>query len=94
MTNPLSALPAMLIIWAVVTVCFLLLLAYRGQITRYEEDQLFLNDAHTNEEKEQNEIVRKVNRLAPLIRVFGGAASLATLCIVGLFAYDAWQHLK
>jgi hypothetical protein len=94
MSNPLSALPTMLIIWAVVTVCFLLLLAYRGQITRYEEDQLFLNGAQSNEEKEQSEIVRKVNRISPLIRIFGGAASIATLSIVGLFAYDAWQHLK
>jgi hypothetical protein len=89
-----SFLPTMLIIWAVITVCFLLLLAYRGQITRYEEDQLFLNGAHSNEEQEQNEIIRKVNRLAPIIRILGGAASLVTLSIVGLFAYDAWQHFK
>jgi hypothetical protein len=95
MSNTLSAfLPTMLIIWAVVTVCFLLLIAYRGQITRYEEDQLFLNGEQSNEQQEQNEIVRKVNRLAPLIRIFGGAASVATISIIGLFAYDAWQHLK
>ena len=90
----MSIIPTMLVIWAVVTVCFLLLLAYRGQITRYEEDQLFLNGAHSNEEVQQNEIIRKVNRLAPFIRILGGAASLVTLSIVGLFAYDAWQHFK
>ncbi len=94
MTNTLSYLPTMLVIWAVVTVCFLLLLAYRGQITRYEEDQLFLSGAQSNEAKEQSDIVRKVNRIAPFIRIFGGAASIATLGIVSLFAYDAWQHLK
>jgi hypothetical protein len=84
----------MLIIWAVVTLSFLLLLAYRSQITRYEEDQLFLNGANTNEEQEQNEIVRKVKRLAPFIRILGGAASLVTISIVGLWMYDAWQRLK
>jgi hypothetical protein len=92
--NVLSALPIMLIIWAVVTVSFLLLLAYRGQITRYEEDQLFLNGVHSNEEDEQNEIVRKVNRIAPFVRLLGGATSLVTLCIVGLFVYDAWQRFR
>ncbi len=92
--NTLSAIPAMLIIWAVVTLSFLLLLAYRSQITRYEEDQLFLNGANTNEEQEQNEIVRKVKRLAPFIRILGGAASLVTISIVGLWMYDAWQRLK
>ena len=92
--NTLSALPTMLIIWAVVTITFLLLLAYRGQITRYEEDQLFLNGGNANEEQAQNEIVRKVNRIAPFVRIVGGAASLVTVSIVGLFMYDAWQRLR
>jgi hypothetical protein len=84
----------MLIIWAVVTVAFLLLIAYRGQITRYEEDQLFLNGAHSNEEDQQHEIIRKVNRLAPFIRLLGGATSLITVGIIGLFVYDAWQKFQ
>jgi hypothetical protein len=92
--NVLSALPTMLIIWAVVTVAFLLLLAYRGQITRYEEDQLFLNGSHSNEENQQNEIIRKVNRLAPFVRFLGGATSLITVGIIGIFIYDAWQKFQ
>jgi hypothetical protein len=90
----LSALPTLLIIWAVVTVAFLLLIAYRGQITRYEEDQLFLNGAHSNEETQQNEIIRKVNRLAPFVRLLGGATGVITAGIIGLFIYDAWQHFQ
>lgn len=90
----LSALPTLLIIWAVVTVAFLLLIAYRGQITRYEEDQLFLNGAHSNEENQQNEIIRKVNRLAPFVRLLGGATGVITAGIIGLFIYDAWQKFQ
>jgi hypothetical protein len=92
--NTLSAITTMLIIWAVVTLSFLLLLAYRSQITRYEEDQLFLNGSNSNEQNEQNEIVRKVNRLAPFVRILGGATTLATMSIVGLWMYDAWKRLK
>jgi len=92
--NVLSAIPTMLVIWAVVTITFLLLLAYRGQITRYEEDQLFLNGSHSNEEIQQSEIARKLNRIGPIIRLVGGAASLVTVGIVGLYMYDAWQHFK
>ena len=92
--NSLSAIPTMLIIWAIVVVSFLLLLAYRSQITRYEEDQLFLNGANSNEENEQHEIVRKINRIAPYVRILGGAASLVTVSIVGLWMYDAWQRLS
>jgi hypothetical protein len=92
--NVFSMLPTLLIIWAVVTVSFLLLIAYRGQITRYEEDQLFLNGAHSNEENQQNEIVRKVNRIAPFVRLLGGATGVVTAGILGLFIYDAWQKFQ
>ena len=90
----MSAIPIMLIIWGVVAACFLALLAYRGQLTRYEEDQLFLNDTETHEQQQQNEIVRKVNKIGPAIRVLGFAAAAMTVSIVGIFTYDAWQRLQ
>jgi len=88
----MSAIPIMLIVWGVVAACFLL--AYRGQLTRYEEDQLFLNETESNEQREQSEIVRKVKKIQPLVRFFGVAAAAMTAGIVGIFTYDAWQHLK
>ncbi len=90
----MSYLPVLLIVWAAVAACFLALLAYRGQLTRYEEDQLFLNDSQTNYRQEQTEIIRKVNKIRPMVNLFGYAAALMTIGIVGLFTYDAWQHLR
>ncbi|WP_433973516.1 hypothetical protein [Tunturiibacter lichenicola] len=90
----MSALPVLLIVWAVFAACFLALLAYKGQLTRYEEDQLFLNETVSHEQQVQSEIVRKVNRIAPFVRVFGVAAAVMTAGIVGIFTYDAWQHLR
>jgi len=90
----MSAIPVMLIVWGVVAACFLALLAYRGQLTRYEEDQLFLNERETHEQKEQNEIIRKVNQLGPVIRILGFATAAMTVGIVGIFTYDAWQRLQ
>lgn len=90
----MSAITLMLTIWAVIAACFLALLAYRGQLTRYEEDQLFLGDSETNEQREQSEIVRKVKKIEPLVRILGVAAAAMTAGIVGIFTYDAWQHLK
>lgn len=83
-----------LILWAVVAACFLGLLAYRGTITRYEEDQLFLSDNNKNEHDEQDEILRKVNRMRPIINAFGGIAGIVTVGIVGMFVWDAWQRLQ
>ena len=90
----MSYLPVLLIVWAAIAACFLALLAYRGQLTRYEEDQLFLTDAHSVEQDEQTEIIRKVNKIRPMVNLFGYAAALMTIGIVGLFTYDAWQHLR
>jgi hypothetical protein len=90
----MSHLPVMLIVWAAIAACFLALLAYRGQLTRYEEDQLFLTENESNEQREQSEIVRKVNKIRPFVNLFGYAAALMTIGIVGLFTYDAWQHLR
>jgi hypothetical protein len=89
----MSAIPVLLIVWGAISACFLALLAYRGQLTRYEEDQLFLNENVSHEQEEQTEIIRKVNQIQPFVRVFAVAAAAMTAGIVGIFTYDAWQHL-
>lgn len=68
--------PVLLTVWAVLTACFLALLVYRGQLTRYEDEQLFLNDStNSNEEQQQQaNLVRRINRLQPLVRGVGAAA--------------------
>jgi hypothetical protein len=91
----MSYLPVLLIVWAAVTACFLGLLAYKGQLTRYEEDQLFLNEAVvTHEQTLQSEIVRKVTRIQPFVRVLGVVSAIMTAGILGIITYDSWQHLK
>jgi hypothetical protein len=90
----MSAIPVLLIVWAAITACFLGLLAYKGQLTRYEEDQLFLNETVSHEQQEQNEIIRKVNKIQPFVRGFAVAAAAMTAGIIGIFTYDAWQHLR
>ena len=90
----MESIPVLLIIWAAIVACFLGLLAYKGQLTRYEEDQLFLSDIRQNEQHLQTEIVRKVTKIQPFVRVFGFAAAVMTAGIIGIFTYDAWQHLR
>ena len=81
------------IVWAVVTTLLLALLAYRGTLTRYEEDQLFLDPAASHQQQEQTQIVQKVNKIQPLIRIVTGATCLLTVGIIGLYVWDAVQHL-
>jgi hypothetical protein len=92
--NPMDAIPVLLIVWAAIVACFLGMLAYKGQLTRYEEDQLFLSETVSHEQQLQSEIIRKVNKIQPFVRVFGVASAVMTAGIVGIFTWDAWQHLK
>ncbi len=86
--------PVLLIVWAVLAACFLALLIYRGQLTRYEDEQLFLNDeSNTNVKQEQSKIVRRIHRIEPLVRACGGAVGLVTASVVGIYVYHAWKIL-
>ena len=84
----------LLIVWAVLIVCFLALLVYRGQLARYEDEQLFLGDEVSQEQQMQEAIVRRLQKLDPIVRIVGGAAGLATAFAVGLYVWDAWQKLQ
>lgn len=89
----IQAVPTMLIIWAAVTACFVALLTYRGQLTRYEQERLFLTNINPNGEREQTEIVKRINQIQPYVRVLGAAATLVTVTIVAIWTLDAWKTL-
>lgn len=89
----MSMVLLMWIVWAGLAIAFLALLAYRGTITRYEEDQLFLNGTNEMSHHEQDDILRKVNRIEPFVRVLGGAAAAMTVGVVSFYVWDALRHL-
>lgn len=82
----------MWIVWGMLATVLLGLLMYRGNLTRYEEDQLFLSDSNGMEQREQAEILVKVNKIEPIIRIFGGITGLTTVMIMGVYVYDAILH--
>lgn len=79
-------------VWAILGLILMGLLMYRGSITRYEEDQLFLDDEGGLESREQTELLKKVKRIEPVIRFFSGAEGLVTLGIVAFYLVDAWHQ--
>src|ERR1700688_3228414 len=61
----------LLIIWGVFLACLLGLLAYNATLTRYEEDQLFLSESSEFEKQHQSEIIAKLKKTQPFVRIFG-----------------------
>jgi len=85
--------PILLTVWAVLAAGFFALLVYRGQLSRYEDEQLYLSDEVTHEQQVHESIVRRLQMLEPVVRIVGGAAALATVCAVGLYVWDAWKNI-
>jgi len=81
------------IVWAGVLAILLILLAYRGTLTRYEEDQLFLDEAEDHQKREQNELLAKVNKITPFVRIAMGATGVLSACILGIYIWDAVHHM-
>lgn len=85
----MSTLFELLITWGVLTAALIALLIYRGTLTMHEDDQLFLGESESHMAREQEEIMRKVNRLGPFVKVLGTVSAVMILGIVGMAVYQA-----
>jgi hypothetical protein len=81
--------PALWIVWAVFAAILLMLLLYRGTISRYEDDQLFLDDNSERQHQENDAVIRKLNKIQPVVRALTGVTTILTATIIGLYAWDA-----
>jgi hypothetical protein len=84
----MSPLFGMMIVWGVLTAILIILLIYRSTLTMQEDDQLYLSDSESHMQKEQTEILTKVNRLNPFVRWLGAVSGVLILVIAGIFIYQ------
>ena len=80
---------ALAIVWGVFTIVLVILLIYRSTLSMHEDDQLFLDEAESHMQKEQEELLGKMNKIQPYLRGFGAASGVLALLIVGLIVYEA-----
>jgi hypothetical protein len=76
-----------LIVWGIVTGILLILLFYRSTLTRQEDDQLFIDESSSSRATEQRQLIAKVNRINPLVKLVGGTSGLMILAIAGWAVY-------
>ncbi len=77
----------MLISWGVVTGILLILLFYRSTLTRQEDDQLFIDESSASRATEQSQLIAKVNKINPLVKLVGATSGLMILAIAGWAVY-------
>jgi hypothetical protein len=76
------------IAWGALTVVLVILLIYRSTLTMQEDDQLFLDESESHMARAQMEVMSKVNRITPVVKVLGGVSGLMFLVLAGLFIYQ------
>jgi len=89
----MGAMLILWIVWAGVVAILLILLGYRGTLTRYEEDQIFLDECSNHQKNEQAEILAKVNKIQPFVRIATGATCVLSACILGIYVWDAVRQI-
>ena len=84
----ISPLRAALIVWGAVTAVLAVLLIYRSTVSMKEDDQLFLDSAQSNLEKEQKEVRKRLERLAPYTKILGATSGLLLVAMASFWVYE------
>ena len=74
-------------VWVALTLGLIVLLIYRGTLTMHEDDQLFLDSAEDHMQREQQELLSKMNRLTPWVRICGAGSALLLAVIAGTYLF-------
>ena len=74
--------------WGVLTGILIILLIYKSTLTMHEDDSIFLNETESQMQKDQVEVLAKMRKLGPIVKVLGALSGVMILVIAGLFIYQ------
>jgi len=78
----------LLIAWGVLTTILIVLMIYKSTLTMHETIRSSSAKLNRKMEKDQVEILHKVNKITPMIKILGAVSGLMILVIAGLFIYQ------
>jgi hypothetical protein len=84
----MSSMYELVLAWGVLTGVLIVLLIYRSTLTMHEDDSIFLNDTESQMQKDQVEVLAKMKRIGPFVKVLGALSGAMILVIAGLFIYQ------
>jgi uncharacterized membrane protein YjfL (UPF0719 family) len=83
-----------LIIWGAITVVLVILLIYRSTLAMHEDDQLFLSESESQMQRDQIEIMHKLNKVTPIVKWLGAASGALILLIGGVALYQQISQMQ
>jgi hypothetical protein len=86
--------PFMWVIWSVLAAITAALWIYRSNLTKDEEDQIFLDDSFDHVKAAQASIVAKVNKVQPILHTALWLMLVATVFVIGYYVMDFVSQFK
>ena len=83
-----------LVAWGVLTGILVVLLIYRSTLVMHEDDQLFLDESESHMEREQIELMKKVDKITPVVKWLGALSGVMILAIAGVAIYQRLQQFQ
>ena len=84
----MSPLYLLLVVWGIVTGILVILLIYKSTLSMHEDDSIMLGETESQLQKDHAEVLAKMQKITPMIKVLGAISGLMILVIAGLFIYQ------
>ena len=88
----MSPMFGLLVAWGILTGILVILLIYKSTLTKHEDDYIFLNESETQMHKDQVEVLEKMKKITPIVKVLGALSGVMILVIAGLFIYQGLSN--
>ncbi len=90
----MTFVPAMWIGWGIILVLFIATKVYAARISKYEENQLILDDSSSQLKTEQDAITGRLNRFKPVQMTTVWLLGAGTLFVVAYYIHDMINQFK
>ena len=84
----MSPMVGLLIAWGILTAILIILLIYKSTLSMHEDDSIFLHETESQMHKDHVEVLAKMKRITPIVKVLGAVSGVMILVIAGLFLYQ------
>jgi hypothetical protein len=84
----MSPMFGLLVAWGILTGILVILLIYKSTLTMHEDDSIFLNESESQMHKDQVEVLAKMRKIQPFVKILGALSGAMILVIAGLFIYQ------
>jgi hypothetical protein len=78
----------LLLAWGLLTAALVVLLIYRSTLTMHEDDQLFLDESEQHMQREQMELMAKLDKINPFVKWLSAASGIGIIALAAVFVYQ------